>query len=338
MGLAFLFSRGIKLYLLNNGLVLKATAQWTFLMASRCTESALHQGPQNLRGWGTFGPFGLWDVGTGRHSEVAGDSQRSPGSGAWWSRPTVKGCRWPGCPVRRISQEIQRIQRSSLRPSGPLTHGPGSDNEHDGSPASSAFRSPAHVAAAEGGEHAATPLSFGSAWTVIQACPCCARPLLVKVPPHPTQSLVLEGYAPCVPLSGDGLQPQVRVLPRRHCTHRPLPSRVCLISMSLHPLGLSLHASHASNTELGAGVSFLNRLGWVKCRSTRVRVCMQDPPTGRRGGAGAVQVKRCGRESRQGLALIFIPAGGGGPLPPGPPPPSPLSSSAPENLGFGTIF
>ena len=46
----------------------------------------------------------------------------------------------------------------------------------------------------------------------------------------------------------------------------------------------------------------------------------------------------------QGLALIFIPAGGGGspldPLPPspGPPPPSPLSSSAPENLGFGNIF
>ena len=35
----------------------------------------------------------------------------------------------------------------------------------------------------------------------------------------------------------------------------------------------------------------------------------------------------------QGLALIFIPAGGGGSLPP-----SPLSSSAPKNLGFGNIF
>ena len=41
--------------------------------------------------------------------------------------------------------------------------------------------------------------------------------------------------------------------------------------------------------------------------------------------------------SPQGLALIFIPAGGGGP-PVDPLPPSPLSSSAPENLGFGNFF
>ena len=47
----------------------------------------------------------------------------------------------------------------------------------------------------------------------------------------------------------------------------------------------------------------------------------------------------------QGLALIFIPARGGTPPPwtPSPPPvdplpPTPLSSSAPENLGFGNIF
>ena len=44
----------------------------------------------------------------------------------------------------------------------------------------------------------------------------------------------------------------------------------------------------------------------------------------------------------QGLASIFIPEGGWGgpsPLDPLPPsPPSPLSSSAPENLGFGNLF
>ena len=39
----------------------------------------------------------------------------------------------------------------------------------------------------------------------------------------------------------------------------------------------------------------------------------------------------------QGLALIFIPAGGGA-SPLDPLPPSPLSSSAPENLGFGNFF
>ena len=59
---------------------------------------------------------------------------------------------------------------------------------------------------------------------------------------------------------------------------------------------------------------------------------------------------RRGEERNRGgggerLALIFIPARGGypSPLDPSPPPldplaPSPLSSSAPENLGFGNIF
>ena len=40
----------------------------------------------------------------------------------------------------------------------------------------------------------------------------------------------------------------------------------------------------------------------------------------------------------QGLALIFIPTGGGDPSPLDPLPPCPLSSSAPENLGFGNFF
>ena len=47
---------------------------------------------------------------------------------------------------------------------------------------------------------------------------------------------------------------------------------------------------------------------------------------------------RSGSPSGQGLALIFIPAGGGGGSPLDPLPPSPLSSSAPENLGFGNTF
>ena len=78
----------------------------------------------------------------------------------------------------------------------------------------------------------------------------------------------------------------------------------------------------------GGGVCGLWVGGWVSL------VLGNFAPSAPGGGGGG----------GQGLALIFIPAGGGTPPPwtPSPPPvdplpPFPLSSSAPEKLGFGNI-